>query len=442
MTVLEQLPELDGMASPTGERAKLRRELGRLDTIFFLISAMVVVDTIGAVAIGGPQAFTWLAVLFVTFFVPSALASAELGAALPEEGGAYVWVREAFGTFAGSLSSLLYWAGTPMWLGGSVAAVALTVHQRFIGELSMTGRYAFGIAFVVLATVAAVVPLRYGKWVPTSGAIGQIALLSLFTLSVVLYGIRHGVHGISAGDLSPSTGVLIAVVPVLIYSFVGVELPSAAAEEMVDPWRDVPVAIARAGVAQALMYGIPILAVLVVLPARSITSLHGLIDAMRTVFTVYGGSVDSHGGATLTGAGQVLGWICAVTFIWVLLASGPRGSSAPAEPRPRPASTGAGPGPSAASRRGPGCRRAWRSSPAPPRWSPSWPASTSRRATIRSTSPPPSRPPSRSSSSPTSSSTPPSWCCGSAGRTCPGRSGLPAAAPVRSPSPCWPPAGR
>ena len=135
-----------------------------------------------------------------------------------------------------------------MWLGGSVAAVALTVHQRFIGELSMTGRYAFGITFVVLATLAAVVPLRYGKWVPTSGAIGQIALLSLFTLSVVLYGIRHGVHGISVGDLSPSTGVLIAVVPVLIYSFVGVELPSAAAEEMVDPRRDVPVAIARAGV--------------------------------------------------------------------------------------------------------------------------------------------------------------------------------------------------
>ena len=110
---------------------------------------------------------------------------------------------------------------------------------------------------------------------PTSGAIGQIALLSLFTLSVVLYGIRHGVHGISVGDLSPSTGVLIAVVPVLIYSFVGVELPSAAAEEMVDPRRDVPVAIARAGVAQALMYGIPILAVLVVLPARSITRCTG-----------------------------------------------------------------------------------------------------------------------------------------------------------------------
>lgn len=85
MTLLEQhdlevvAASAGERAASAGERAKLRRELGRLDTIFFLISAMVVVDTIGAVAIGGPQAFTWLAVLFV----PSALASAELGAAPP-----------------------------------------------------------------------------------------------------------------------------------------------------------------------------------------------------------------------------------------------------------------------------------------------------------------------------------------------------------------------
>ena len=38
-------------------------------------------------------------------------------------------------------------------------------------------------------------------------------------------------------------------------------------------------AIARAGIGQALMYGIPILAVLVVLPAEQVTSLGGLIDA-------------------------------------------------------------------------------------------------------------------------------------------------------------------
>jgi amino acid transporter len=304
------------------ERKKLRRVLGRLDTIFFLISAMVVIDTIGAIAVGGGETFTWLVLLFVTFFIPSALISAELGTALPEEGGAYVWVRRAFGRYAGALTSLLYWAGTPMWLGGSVAVVAMAVYQQFVGGLSLTGLYLFGIVFIALATAGAVIPLRFGKWIPTSGAVGQIALLAFFTMSVVLYGVRHGVHGISVGDLSPSGAVFIAIVPVLLYSFVGVELPSTAAEEMINPRRDIPVAIARAGIGQALMYGIPILAVLIVLPAGQITSLHGLIDAIQAVLTSYGGSIAADGTAVLTGWGQLLGWVCAIVFIWVLVASG------------------------------------------------------------------------------------------------------------------------
>ena len=304
------------------ERGKLRRELRRFDTIFFLISAMVVVDTIGAIAIGGAQAFTWLIVLFLFFFVPSALASAELGSALPEEGGAYVWVRRSFGRFAAGVTSLLYWAGTPMWLGGSVTVVAIAVWGRFFGELSRPGMFLFGTVFILVATVGAIVPLHVGKWVPTTGAIGQIALLVFFTVSVAIYGGRHGIHGITAGDFAPSYLVFIAIVPILLYSFVGIELPTSAAEEMVDPRRDIPYAIGRAGVSQLLMYGIPILAVLLVLPPSQVTSLHGLIDAMKTVFTVYGGTTAPDGSAELTGAGSVVGSGCAVVFIWVLAASG------------------------------------------------------------------------------------------------------------------------
>ena len=312
-----------GPAGPAEQQlARLRRELGRLDTIFLLMSAMVVVDTVGAIAIGGAQAFTWLVVLFVAFFVPSALASAELGAAMPDEGGAYVWVRAAFGRFAGSLASVLYWAGTPLWLGGSVTVVALAAWSRFVGELSTAGQYAFGIAFVAAATLAAVVPLRYGKWVPTSGAIGQIALLGFFTVTAVLYGIAHGFHRVAAAQLAPTPGGFVAVVPVLLYSFVGIELPSAAGGEMIDPRRDVPAAIGRAGLAQLVMYALPIVAILMVLPAEQTTSLHGLIDALHRVLTVYGGSVASDGTPQLSALGVVLGWVCAVVFVWVLMASG------------------------------------------------------------------------------------------------------------------------
>ena len=304
------------------EQSKLRRELSRFDTVFFLISAMVVVDTIGAIAIGGPQAFTWLIVLFVLFFVPSALATAEMGAALPDEGGPYVWVRLAFGRFAGALTSLLYWAGTPMWLGGSLTVVAIAVWQRFVGNLDAGWSYAFAAVFVAVATAGSIAPLRLGKWVPSSGAIGQIVLLAFFSATVIAYGAQHGVHGIALGDLTPSYLVFIAVVPVLLYSFVGIELPSTAGEEMVDPRRDIPAAIARAGIGQLVMYVVPILAVLVVLPTGQVTSLHGLVDAMQTVFTIYGGSVSPDGRATLTGAGAVVGVVTGLVFLWVLVASG------------------------------------------------------------------------------------------------------------------------
>jgi hypothetical protein len=65
------------------ERSKLRRELGRLDAICLLIAAIVVLDTLGAVAKGGAQALTLLAVVALLFFVPAGLVIAELGAAFP-----------------------------------------------------------------------------------------------------------------------------------------------------------------------------------------------------------------------------------------------------------------------------------------------------------------------------------------------------------------------
>jgi hypothetical protein len=51
--------------------------VGRLATFFFLITGMAAVDTIGAIVIGGGQAFTWLVVLFALVLIPSALRIAD-----------------------------------------------------------------------------------------------------------------------------------------------------------------------------------------------------------------------------------------------------------------------------------------------------------------------------------------------------------------------------
>jgi hypothetical protein len=55
------------------ERQKLQKHFGRYDILFFLICTIVGVDTIASVASSGGEAFTWMMVFAVVFFVPQAL---------------------------------------------------------------------------------------------------------------------------------------------------------------------------------------------------------------------------------------------------------------------------------------------------------------------------------------------------------------------------------
>src|SRR3954453_22160054 len=308
------------------EKAKLQKHFGRFDIFFFLICTLVGLDTLGAVSNDGAQAFTWLPFLGIFFFIPYALLAAELGSSFTAEGGAYIWVKLAFGRFTAAINSILYWLSNPIWLGGTLTILAVTTFSDFFTPLTGVWKYLFCIAFIWFAVWAAILSFGIGKWIPTIGAWVRIALLGGFTLTVIVYAASNGVHGVSGGDFKPSWGIFIAAVPVLFFNYVGFELPNAAGDEMKDPQRDVPFTVIRAALGTFVLYGAPILAILLVLPAAQITSLGGFIDAIKTVFTVYGGHVatasDGTVTATLSGAGKLLGDLAAIGFIIALLSSG------------------------------------------------------------------------------------------------------------------------
>ena len=265
------------------EKAKLQKHFGRFDIFFFLICTLVGLDTLGAVSNDGAQAFTWLAFLGVFFFVPYALLVAELGSSFREEGGSYIWTKLSLGRFAGGVSSVLYWLSNPIWLGGTLTILAVTTFGDFFTPLTGIWKYLFSLAFIWFAVWAAILSFGVGKWIPTIGAFVRMAVLGGFTLTVVLYALDHGVHGVSTGDFKPTWGIFIAAVPVLFFNFVGFELPNAAGDEMKDPQKDVPFTVLRATIGTLLLYGGPILAILLVLPSSQITSLGGFLDAMKTV---------------------------------------------------------------------------------------------------------------------------------------------------------------
>ncbi len=305
------------------EKAKLKKHFGRFDILFFLVCTIVGVDTIGAVASYGAEAFTWLIVLSLVFFIPSALLFAELGTAFPEEGGPYVWTRLAFGRLAGAVNNFLYWVTNPVWIGGTLAISCICAVQVFFNNgnpLPTVVWYIVALVFIWTSIVAAITSFAVGKWLPTAGAYARFLLLGLFTISVVIYATKHGWHG--AGSYAPTAGGFVALVGVLLFNFVGFELPNSAGEEMTNPQRDVPFGIARSTVASVVLYAVPVLGILLVLPTSAITNFSGFVSAIQQVFTVYGGHVGANGAATLSGAGLVLGDGCALLFIICLITSG------------------------------------------------------------------------------------------------------------------------
>jgi len=64
--------ELDLTADSIEQTSHLQKNFGRKEILFFTICTLVGVDTIGVLAALGAEAFTWLVILAITFFIPSA----------------------------------------------------------------------------------------------------------------------------------------------------------------------------------------------------------------------------------------------------------------------------------------------------------------------------------------------------------------------------------
>jgi len=294
------------------EKGKLVKSLKRLDMTLFTLCAFVGLDTLGIVAASGPQGFLWLAVLAVVFVLPYGLLMSEVGSAFTEEGGPYEWVKLAFGRFQGSLAAVLYWATNPFWVGGSLAFIATAAWSDNIQHITAgsVGDYAFKLIFIWISIGVAIAALKRGKWIPNVGAIVRVLVLGLFSITAIIYGAKHGFHGFGFSDMSPTMTVFLTLVPLLLFNYVGFELQNGAAEEMTDPQGDVPKSVMRSGSTGVLLYAIPILCILLVLPQDKVTGISGFLDAVSATFSVYGG------------AAHLITQIAAIGFILTLLTSG------------------------------------------------------------------------------------------------------------------------
>src|SRR5436305_2430135 len=308
------MAEAEAVAGLVAEKRKLKKSLFRFDMIFFTVCAIVALDTIGQSSSYGAQAILWLIVSAATFLIPYGLITAELGAAFPTEGATYDWVRLAYGHFAGAVVSVLYWLSNPIWLGGTLTATTIAAMDALWGS-SFGGtaliESLIGFLFIWGAVTMNILSLRYMKWVPNLGAIVRLALLAFFALLVIISGASHGFHGSLAGFFPTDSTVLIGVLSVIVFQWIGFELQTNASEEMDNPQRDIPRAVYASGVISFLGYAIPIAGIVLTLSSDNLSSVSGFVTAYQAAVS-----------GALGGAASFFNFVVGAAFVFCLLSSG------------------------------------------------------------------------------------------------------------------------
>ncbi len=263
----------------------LKRVLGRWDLVLLFVVAIVNLNVVPTIAANGPvTVWLWLLAL-VLFFWPQGIAVIELAHRFPGEGGVYLWTKEVFGDFHGFLSGWCYWTNNIFYVPTVLLYfVGISVFVVGAGAASLADNrwFALGASLTLLALLVAlnVVGLGVGKWINNLGGIGTA------TSALVLLGLGIWVtwtHGVSvkASDFRiPSDFRLLSAFGVICFGLVGLELASIMGDEIRDPQRTLPGAVALGGVFSGLLYIGATLTLLLAVPKNEIGVLQGVVQAV------------------------------------------------------------------------------------------------------------------------------------------------------------------
>jgi amino acid transporter len=296
---------------------ELRRVRLRLVTVVAMIFVLVSSGAFGIedmVSESGPgMTMLLLLVLPLVWGLPMALVCSELGSAIPEEGGYYVWVRRAMGRFWGFQCG--WWSWTCQWVDSAVyIALTLAYVDGWI-PLNSWQRWLVGVALIA---VFAYMNVRGLEIVAFSSVIFSIVILTPFVAMVLL--------GIAQAQVSPVSpfvppgesifGSLGLGLSIGMWMYSGYDSMSVMAGEIREPQRIIP---------RALMIAVPIIVAAYVLP--TLAGLASVDDWSN--WTTEGGTsfvevARSLGGRVLGGAMLAAAIVSNIALYVDYLASGSR----------------------------------------------------------------------------------------------------------------------
>ncbi len=201
-----------------------------------------------------------LLLALVPFFwsLPTALMVGELAAALPAEGGYYVWVGRALGRF---------WGFQEAWLSLAASVFDMAIYPvLFVSYLARlapewTAGYRGTLWALAVVVGCTLWNLRGAKPVGEASVVLFCVLISPFVvLTAVALWRWHG-HGSAALGHPIATPDIAGAIAVTLWNYMGWDNASTVAQEVEDPQRNYPRAVLWAVALVALSYIVPLLAV-------------------------------------------------------------------------------------------------------------------------------------------------------------------------------------
>ncbi|MBT8336015.1 MAG: amino acid permease [Gemmatimonadetes bacterium] len=221
------------------ESVGFRRNIGLFMAVMIGIGAMMgpgifALPSVVAGSIGPLGILAYLAMGVLTLF--TALNYGELGAAIPVAGGGYSFVSRTLPRPVAFLTGWFFWIGNTLACALYVVIFALTIQHYFWPQAS--------VFFIILSTTAFFTITNLRGQVEALRVITAMNIIELLVLVGV--GVLGATH-VEPANLEPfapmGLGPLIPTMGLIYISYVGFDLITVAAEEIIDPARTIPRAI-------------------------------------------------------------------------------------------------------------------------------------------------------------------------------------------------------
>jgi len=265
-----------------------------LSTFIFITAAVLIsIRTFPLQALVGWQSIAFNAMAIILYLIPAAFVSAELATGWPEEGGIYVWVKEAFGERWGFVAIWLQWFQMTIGFIGILTFIAGTAAYLYDATLADSKPFIF-LVIVAVWWGATLLNLRGLKTYARLTTLFVILGAFIPMIAMIVGGVIYLGHGHTS--LIPLTPTLAELTPhfssandlslliTFVFFFIGIEVSAAHANDMKNPNRDYPIAIFIVGILMAVTSIVGGLVVAFIIPVKNLSLIAGIMQTFQLLF--------------------------------------------------------------------------------------------------------------------------------------------------------------